>query len=161
MFQINFNITSYYCFLEKKGNGKKIPKQLMSRDNRYKIRDLLFAKKFLSGFCMIKNIQYNDKNDKKRSYNNCFHNSYFLSLIKYKPAKKQTKTIHEPTINITHFLSKLPKKEDIRIAVATYLAMSINHFPISFLIVKQIYNTKVVKVFELTNDFQFYSFAIP
>ena len=41
-----------------------------------------------------------------------------------------------PTAYISHFCSKSPKNDAIRTAVATYLAISKNHLPISFRISK-------------------------
>lgn len=43
----------------------------------------------------------------------------------------------KPKVYINHLCSKLPKNEDIKTAVATYLAISINHFPTSFFIAQR------------------------
>ena len=56
--------------------------------------------------------------------------------MKYKPIKKHKTTVIDPAKYIDHFCSKPLKNVDIKKAVATYLAISINHFPTSFSIDK-------------------------
>ena len=62
--------------------------------------------------------------------------------MKYNPIKKLKTTAIIPTEYMIHCYSNPPKNDDIKTAVATYLATSINHLPISLRISK-IFSTKV------------------
>ena len=83
--------------------------------------------------------------------------------MKYNPIKKHKTTVIEAAKYIAHFCSKPPKNVDIKKAVATYLAISINHFPTSFSISKKFcckdttfFNSQKKRIFDF---FYFFRYA--
>lgn len=54
--------------------------------------------------------------------------------MKYRPKDKLNSTVTLPATYIPHLLGNSPRREDSKTAVVTYLATSISHLPISFLI---------------------------